>query len=304
MANKGVDWTDERHRRIIEDQRKFMWTPEQLERLAAWIGFEAGWTILDLGCGYGYLGRTYAPHVSPGGLVVSVDREVDLLEEARRRAAEQSDECTFYFACGDACAVPLADGAADLAFCQTVLMHLAEPERCLAEMVRVVRPGGVVVCNEPDNSPVSYGYISTYVPGWEETVEEASNEWRAYFGRKALGRGDSAIGGRVPEMMHKLGLVDIDARLNEKVFLLVPPYETPFQRHVKDMMIQNFEKRDEWKEESRELFLAGGGDAETWEKCWEKWGRLIKDMKKELEQGDLYMTGSSIFYSVRGRKPT
>jgi protein-L-isoaspartate O-methyltransferase len=85
MSSKRVDWTDERHRRIIEEQRKFLWTPEQLERLAAWIGLEAGWTMLDLGCGYGYLGRTYATHVSPGGRVVCVDREAALLEEARRR---------------------------------------------------------------------------------------------------------------------------------------------------------------------------------------------------------------------------
>jgi ubiquinone/menaquinone biosynthesis C-methylase UbiE len=303
MADKKVDWTDERRRRIVEEQRKFLWTPEQLERLAAWMGLESGLTMLDLGCGYGYVGRTYAPFISPGGRVVCVDREAALLEEARRRAADEKADCSFEFLIGDAYSVPLAEGAADVACCQTLLIHLKEPEKCLAEMVRVVRPGGVVVCNEPNNSPVNYGYISTYVPGWEEAVEDAADEWRVYFGRKALGRGDAAVGGRVPEMMHKLGLVDVDARLNEKVNLLVPPYETPFQRHFKDTMIRNLEKRDEWEEELRELFLAGRGDEETWEKNWEKGGRLAEDMKKALEQGEFYMTGSPIFYSIRGRKP-
>ena len=303
MSSKEVDWTDERHRRIIEEQRKFIWTPEQLERLAAWIGFEAGWTMLDVGCGYGYLGRTYAPYISPGGRVVCVDREIPLLEEARRRAAEQSNGCGFDFACGDAYAVPLADGAVDVAFCQTLLMHLAEPERCLAEMVRVVRPGGVVVCNEPDNSPGSYGYISTYVPGWEETVEDAANEWRIYFGRKARGLGDAALGPRIPEMMHRLGLVDIDGRQNEKVFFLVPPYDTPVQKHLKRMIVENFQRREEWKEEVLANYLAGGGGAEEFERLWDKWGERGRDMVAALERGDFFIAGAGNFYIFTGRKP-
>jgi len=43
MADK-TDWTDERHRRIIEEQRRYMWTPEQLARLATWYGLKPGKT--------------------------------------------------------------------------------------------------------------------------------------------------------------------------------------------------------------------------------------------------------------------
>ena len=303
MSSKKVDWTDERHRRIIEEQRKFIWTPEQLERLVAWIGFEAGWTMLDVGCGYGYLGRTYAPYISPGGRVVCVDREIPLLEEARRRAAEQSNGCGFDFACGDAYAVPLADGAVDVAFCQTLLMHLAEPERCLAEMVRVVRPGGVVVCNEPDNSPGSYTYVSTYELEFEDVLEEAREGWTSYFGRKARGLGDAAVGPRIPEMMHRLGLVDIDGRQNEKVFFLVPPYDTPVQKHLKRMIVENFQRREEWKEEVLANYLAGGGGAEEFERLWDKWGERGRDMVAALDRGEFIMAGAGNFYIFTGRKP-
>jgi SAM-dependent methyltransferase len=303
MNNKEVDWTDERHRRIIEEQRKFIWTPQQLERLAAWIGFRAGWTMLDLGCGYGYLGRTFAPYMSPGGRVVCVDREAALIEEARRRAAELGDGCEFDFAGGDAYAVPLADGTVDVAFCQTLLMHVAEPERCLAEMVRVVRSGGVVVCNEPDNSPGRYTYVSTYELEFEEVLEEERVGWTLCYGRKARGRGDWAVGPRVPEMMHRLGLVDIDGRQNEKVFFLVPPYDTPVQKHLKRMVIENFRKRDEQKEEALQNYLAGGGTAEEFERSWEKWGERGRDMVEALERGDFLMAGAGNFYIFTGRKP-
>jgi SAM-dependent methyltransferase len=259
--------------------------------------------MLDLGSGYGYIGRTYARHISPGGRVVGVDREIPLLEEARRRAAEQRDGCVFDFVCGNAYAVPLADGAVDVAFCQTLLMHLAEPERCLAEMVRVVRPGGVVVCHEPDNSPGRYTYVSTYKLGFEDVLEEARAGWTSHFGRKARGRGDWAVGPHIPEMMHRLGLVDIDGRQNEKVSFLVPPYDTPVQQHFKRMIVENYARREEAKEEALADYLAGGGRPEEFERLWEKWGERGKDMVAALERGDFFIAGAGNFYIFAGRKP-
>ncbi len=232
-----------------------------------------------------------------------MDREIPLLEEARSRAAEQRDGCVYYFTCGDAYAVPLADGAVDVAFCQTLLMHLAEPERCLAEMVRVTRAGGVVVCHEPDNSPGGYTYVSTYELEFDDVMEEAGMGWTSYFGRRERGLGNSAIGPRIPEMMHRLGLVNIDGRQNEKVYFLVPPYDTPIQKHFKRMIVENFQKREEWKEEILQNYLAGGGTAERFEHFWEKWGARGKDMVDALERGDFFMAGAGNFYIFTGRKP-
>lgn len=259
--------------------------------------------MLDLGCGYGYIGRTYAQYISPGGRVVCVDREIPLLEEARCRISEERDGCGFEFVCGDAYAVPLADGAVDVAFCQTLLMHLAEPEKCLGEMVRVTRPGGMVVCHEPDNSPGGYTYVSTYGLEFEDVLEEERAGWTSYFGRKARGRGDWAVGPRIPEMMHRLGLVDIDGRQNEKVYFLVPPYDTPVQQHFKKMIIENFARREETKNEALADYLAGGGGLEDFERLWEKWTGRGKEMVEGLERGDFFMAGAGNFYIFAGRKP-
>lgn len=209
----------------------------------------------------------------------------------------------FYFVCGDAYAIPLTDASVDVAFCQTLLMHLAEPERCLAEMVRVVRPGGFVVCHEPDNSPGGYTYVSTYELEFEDVLEEARAGWTSYFGRKARGLGDSAVGPHIPEMMHRLGLVDIDGRQNEKVFFLVPPYDTRVQQHLKRMIVENFRRREEWKEEVLQNYLAGGGEPEEFERLWEKWGERGKDMVAALERGDFFITGAGNFFVFQGRKP-
>jgi SAM-dependent methyltransferase len=226
-----------------------------------------------------------------------------LVEEARRRAAADGvgERCTFLT--GDACHLPLPAASADVAYCQTLLMHLAQPETCLAELVRVTKPGGVVVCNEPDHRAASDGYNSALPYEREEFLEDLVAGAIAMDGHQARGLGDYAIGGRVPEMMHKLGLVDIDARMNEKVPLLVPPYGTPEQRHTRDLILDSIRRRDEWKEDGLADYLAGGGNREDYERNWERWGKRSHEIGAALTAGTLYMTGGRTFYVFRGRKP-
>ena len=303
MVTDKTDWTDERHRRIIEEQRRYMWTPEQLARLATWYGLKPGMTLLDLGCGYGYVGSAYGPYVAPGGRVVGVDRECALVDEARRRAAPASCGARTDVIAGDACAVPLADASADAAFCQTLLMHLVAPERALAEMVRVVKPGGLVAANEPDHLALGSGYYSAVPFDRDVFLRDMALWLTCYEGRKKRGRGDYAIGGRVPEMMRALGLEDIDVRLNEKVYCLVPPYETPFQRHVRDMTLANIARRDEWKDEGREDYVAGGGAADVWDREWERTAARDERIGAALEAGELFATSVVAFYAFKARKP-
>ena len=170
-------------------------------------------------------------------------------------------------------------------------------------MVRVTRSGGVVVCNEPNNSPGMPGYVSHLDLPLEERIEEAAMGWTATFGRQARGRGDYTIGGRVPEMMHRAGLVDVDARMNEKVYLLVPPYDTPFQRHLKEMYLDGLKRREEWRDEARDDYVAGGGDPEAWEKNWDKWSGRVEGLRAALENEELFMTVGGAFFAIRGRKP-
>ena len=51
---------------------------------------------------------------------------------------------------GDACALPLANRSADVAFALHVVEHLAQPEQFFAEARRVVRPGGLLVIATPN----------------------------------------------------------------------------------------------------------------------------------------------------------
>jgi ArsR family transcriptional regulator len=97
------------------------------------------WRVADLGCGTGELTALLAPHVAR---VTGVDGSADMLQAAARRLAGQSN---VDLRLGTLEAVPLADGAVDLATMALVLHHLPEPARVLAEAYRVLTGGGRVL---------------------------------------------------------------------------------------------------------------------------------------------------------------
>jgi ubiquinone/menaquinone biosynthesis C-methylase UbiE len=91
-------------------------------------------SVLDVGCGEGVLTEQFAERLS-GGQVVGVDLDdPQLREEWARRARPNLD-----FRSADASALPFTDGEYDLVCALEVLEHVPDPDRVLAEMVRVAR---------------------------------------------------------------------------------------------------------------------------------------------------------------------
>ena len=92
---------------------------------------------LDVGTGAGALALALAPLVSE---VVGLDPVRELLELARGRALPNTE-----FVEGDGTAIAFPDGDFDLAGTHRTLHHVARPERVVAELARVTRPGGHVL---------------------------------------------------------------------------------------------------------------------------------------------------------------
>ena len=90
----------------------------------------------DLGCGTGQLTETIAPYVRR---VIAVDGSSDMLDAARRRLGDRSNVDLRQ---GDLEALPLDAGELDAAMLSLVLHYSPDPARALAEVARVVRPGG------------------------------------------------------------------------------------------------------------------------------------------------------------------
>lgn len=109
--------------------------------------------VLDVGCGPGFATTELLEQVGATGSVVGVDRSPQMLAAAARRCAGHHN-VTLHEA--DAAALPVDDAAVDRALCVQVLEYVPDVTAALAELHRVVRPGGRVVIWDIDWSTLSW----------------------------------------------------------------------------------------------------------------------------------------------------
>ena len=133
--------------------------PEFLHRVLDVAGDLRGARVLDLGCGRGELlaaiGRRW-PTASVYGLDVSVVRGTgsDSAADARVVAADLMD------------AAPFRPGSFDRVFCLETLEHLKAPERCLAEIVRLLAPRGRAIISVPNAAGFApFHRLGAVIPG-------------------------------------------------------------------------------------------------------------------------------------------
>jgi demethylmenaquinone methyltransferase / 2-methoxy-6-polyprenyl-1,4-benzoquinol methylase len=125
------------------------------ERAADLARLEPGGRALDVATGTGDLALVLAQRAGPTGDVVGADFSDGMLARARAKAAGLAG---VRFEHADALALPYADGSFDAATVGFGARNFGDLERGLAEMVRVVRPGGRVVVLEittPTRPPLS-----------------------------------------------------------------------------------------------------------------------------------------------------
>lgn len=124
--------------------------------------------ILDAGCGTGLGARALLQHYRRATLV-ALDLAPGMLQATRRQRPwlRRLDAV-----CGDAAAIPLADGSVDLVFSNLMLQWCDSPDRVFAEFHRVLRPGGLLL-------------FSSFGP---DTLKELRAAWRAADGHTHVNR--------------------------------------------------------------------------------------------------------------------
>ena len=107
----------------------------------------SGTKVIELGCGPGFYSRKLARQF-PEIAVTGVDRSESQVHSARQRAAaENVNNCVFERV--NALALPCADGSFDILIAARILTVLPDHERAVAQMFRVLKPGGRCFIAEP-----------------------------------------------------------------------------------------------------------------------------------------------------------
>jgi ubiquinone/menaquinone biosynthesis C-methylase UbiE len=128
---------DESMVRNLQYQAEAIW-PQEIEVFRGY-GLAGAISVLDVGCGTGEITIRLAG-LYPEATLIGVDLIADHLAYARKASLELGSRITYREA--DAFALPFADGSFDLVLCRHMLQAVPRPQEAMAEMIRVLRPGG------------------------------------------------------------------------------------------------------------------------------------------------------------------
>lgn len=113
------------------------------EPLMQWLDGVKRPLILDVGTGTGRFPKAMLSSAHFGGQVCGLDISAGMLKRAVDRLSLFKDRCTLFL--GDADRLPFADAAFDAVACLEALEFTRHPLRTLDELVRVLKPGGVLL---------------------------------------------------------------------------------------------------------------------------------------------------------------
>ena len=160
------------------------------------LGLAPGGSLLDVGCGRGEVACALAPRVAPGGRVLGLDASETMLTDARQRAGRVGVDVEFRI--GDALAIDEPDASFDAARSERMLQWVPEPGTAVAELSRVVRPGGRLCLIDTD-----WRTFAVDVPDIDLSTSVTAAMVRARGG-------PSAAGGLLVNLCRQQGLVDVD----------------------------------------------------------------------------------------------
>jgi SAM-dependent methyltransferase len=163
------------------------------------LDVEPGSRIIEVGSGLGILATAVAA-VRPNLRVVGVELADAQLQHAARRE-------NVSYVRGDAHRLPLADDGFDLAYTRYLLEHVADPGVVLAEMRRVLRPGGRIVVMENDVTLARF----------DPPCRVFESVWSSFAALQGALGGDALIGRRLFRLLHDAGFSRIDLSVQPEV---------------------------------------------------------------------------------------
>jgi ubiquinone/menaquinone biosynthesis C-methylase UbiE len=185
-------------------------------RFLRFTGLRPGHRVLEIGCGTGVVLRDIARLVGPRGTVVGVDPSRTVLAAARQLCGRRPGCAAIALRLGAGEQLPFRARRFDATVAVTVLLHVADPLRVVAEMARVTRPGGVVAVQDQD-----FGTVALAHPDRDLTDRIMRGVATAIYEEPYSGR-------RLPGLLRAAGLEDVRLLTDVYQDTALEPYTQTF----------------------------------------------------------------------------
>lgn len=291
----------------LGEAREYWWNEDFLGLLAERLSLHQCHSVADIGCGNGIMSLNIAPYLPEGASIKGVDLERRYIKSARQKVRREkiAESIDFEFMEGDATDLPFADEEMDLAFCQTLLIHMPDPLEVIHEMKRVTKKEGWVVALEPNNLVPNLMFDSNAQTDYnvKDMLEVLEVRLRCEKGKKRLGQGFSSLGDVLPDLFLKAGLKDIQIWISDKALALVPPYDTREKRVRASQLVEWLETDTGGSgyDENLRYFKAGGGKKDGFDSYWLKLDAYKAWALQQLKAEKFVSAGGNVMYIVAGR---
>ena len=182
--------------RIARYERMFEWR-EGSAALLAGADLRRGQRVLDFGAGPGFMALALADIVGDEGRVDGVDINARFVADATKRAAGRSNVAFHHVQDSH---LPFADGCMDRVLAKNVLEYVPDVDATLAEMKRVLRPGGRIHLIDSD-----WGFVVAEPWGRDGVAR--------FFDAAGVAFKEPHIGRKLPKLLAGHGFRDVAARV-------------------------------------------------------------------------------------------
>ena len=173
--------------------------------------------VVDFGCGYGYLGLALMPLLPEGSTYTGVDISEELINKGRE--IFKTVPFDYRFILSSANSVPEKDNTFDIAICNSVLMHIPDPDSVLTEMKRITKNDGMIISCESNWNAVN---ALMYIDGIKKSKITDLGFLQALFERvHEKTKTDGNIGMKMPVIMARNNIKNIQARISDAVRIVL-----------------------------------------------------------------------------------
>ncbi|MFO1256827.1 MAG: class I SAM-dependent methyltransferase [Gammaproteobacteria bacterium] len=304
--SQNSDKTKDLFSHLFSESRSYWWNCDFLSLIAKRWELKDARKVLDVGCGTGDWSRALAPNFNNETLVYGIDIDLRYLQKAIQLYRNKNSKIEFQFINGKVEDLAFQESSFDIATCQSLLIHVENIEIAIAEMLRVLKPGGRIIIAEPlkmipmisCNPQLSFEMIDEY-------FDSVKFELICHRGKYTLGDGSMSATDDLVDILLKLGVNKIESYLSDKISLMTPPFSSPEEKSwISDLKNNYTSDIIDWsKDQTKKYFVAGGGDANDFDRHWKRAREDTKLLIDHFQNHTESFISSKLMCLISGIKP-